>query len=85
MLKLKNSGYSVKYRTEILDSAWKAFEQMLKEDKEVQNLCSETKNGTRKKGAKSKKSKKSIGIRAVGKKKLSTKQYYLFLSQKVEN
>lgn len=34
MLKLKNSGYSVKYRTEILDSAWKAFEKMLKDDQE---------------------------------------------------
>jgi hypothetical protein len=33
MLKLKNSGYSTKYRTEILDSALTAFEKMVKEDK----------------------------------------------------
>ena len=33
MLKLKNSGNSTKYRTEILDSALTAFENMVKEDK----------------------------------------------------
>ena len=33
MLKLKNSGYSTKYRTEILDSALTAFEKMVEEDK----------------------------------------------------
>ena len=33
MLKLKNSGYSEKYRKEILDSAAKAFEKMLEDDK----------------------------------------------------
>ena len=33
MLKLKNSGYSTKYRIEILDSALSAFEKMLKDDK----------------------------------------------------
>ena len=33
MLKLKNSGYSAKYRKEILSSALKAFEQMLADDK----------------------------------------------------
>ena len=32
MLKLKNSGYSVKYRAEILDSSLKAFEQMVEDD-----------------------------------------------------
>ena len=34
MLKLKNSGYSVQYRTDILDSAFHAFEQILKDDME---------------------------------------------------
>ena len=34
MLKLKNSGYSVKYRTDILDSALKAFEKIVKDDQE---------------------------------------------------
>ena len=34
MLKLKNSGYSKKYRKEILISAEKAFEEMVKNDKE---------------------------------------------------
>ena len=34
MLKLKKSGYSTKYRTEILDSALSAFEKMLKDDKD---------------------------------------------------
>ena len=33
MLKLKNSGYSAKYRKDILDSATKAFEKMLEDDK----------------------------------------------------
>ena len=33
MLKMKNSGYSTKYRTEILDSALSAFEKMVKADK----------------------------------------------------
>ena len=33
MLKLKNSGYSKKYRMEILDSATKAFNTMLEDDK----------------------------------------------------
>ena len=33
MLKLKNSGYSKKYRMEILDSATKAFEKMLEDDR----------------------------------------------------
>ena len=32
MLKMKNSGYSAKYRKEILDSALRAFEHMLAED-----------------------------------------------------
>ena len=34
MLKLKNSGYSTQYRKEILDSAEKAFEKMVKDDQE---------------------------------------------------
>ena len=33
MVKLKNSGYNEKFRLEILDSALKAFEKMLEEDK----------------------------------------------------
>ena len=33
MLKLKNSGYSEKYRLEILNSAPKAFGKMIEEDK----------------------------------------------------
>ena len=33
MLKLKNSGYNRKYRAEILDSAFKAFEKMLEDDR----------------------------------------------------
>ena len=33
MLKLKNSGYSQKFRTEILDSGLKAFEKMVEDDK----------------------------------------------------
>ena len=33
MLKLKNSGYNRKYRSEILDSAFKAFEKMLEDDR----------------------------------------------------
>ena len=33
MLKLKNSGHSVQYRKQILDSAIKGFEKMLEEDK----------------------------------------------------
>jgi hypothetical protein len=33
MLKLKNSGYSHKFRTEILDSGLKAFEKMVEDDK----------------------------------------------------
>ena len=32
MVKLKNSGYNEKFRKEILDSAWKAFEKMLDDD-----------------------------------------------------
>ena len=35
MLKLKNSGYSQKFRMEILDSAPKAFEKMVEDDKSV--------------------------------------------------
>ena len=34
MLKLKNSGYSHKFRTDILDSALNAFEKILMDDKE---------------------------------------------------
>ena len=34
MMKLKKSGYPSKYRIEILDSAQKAFEKMVKDDKE---------------------------------------------------
>ena len=33
MLKLKKSGYSQKFRTEILDSGLKAFEKMVEDDK----------------------------------------------------
>jgi hypothetical protein len=33
MLKLKNSGYNLKFRTEILDSALNAFQKMLEADK----------------------------------------------------
>ena len=33
MLKLKNSGYNMKYRMEILDSATKAFLKMVEDDK----------------------------------------------------
>ena len=33
MLKLKNSGYSQKFRTEILDSGLKAFEKMVEDDR----------------------------------------------------
>ena len=33
MVKLKNSGYNAKYRKEILDSATKAFDKMLEEDR----------------------------------------------------
>ena len=33
MLKLKNSGYGIKFRKEILDSAIKAFDKMLVDDK----------------------------------------------------
>ena len=33
MLDMKNSGYSAKYRTEILDSALLAFEKMVNDDK----------------------------------------------------
>ena len=33
MLKLKRSGYSQKFRTEIVDSAMKAYEKMIEEDK----------------------------------------------------
>ena len=33
MLKLKNSGYSIKYRTEILESALQAYEKMIEADK----------------------------------------------------
>ena len=33
MLKLKNLGYSTKYRTEILDSALSAYEKIVSEDK----------------------------------------------------
>ena len=33
MLKLNNSGYSKKFRTEILDSALKAFQKMIEDDK----------------------------------------------------
>ena len=34
MLKLKNSGYSAKFRTDILDSALKAFEKIMKDDQD---------------------------------------------------
>ena len=34
MLKLKNSGYLTKYRTEILDSALVAYEKMVEADKD---------------------------------------------------
>ena len=33
MIKLKNSGYGQKYRMEIVDSAMKAFEKMIEDDK----------------------------------------------------
>ena len=33
MVKLKNSGYSVEYRKQIVDSALKAFEKMVEDDK----------------------------------------------------
>ena len=33
MLKLKNSGYNQKFRTEILDSSLKAFQKMIEDDK----------------------------------------------------
>ena len=33
MIKLKNSGYNQKYRVEIVDSAMKAFKNMLEDDK----------------------------------------------------
>ena len=34
MLKQKNSGYSAKFRTDILDSALKAFEKIMKDDQD---------------------------------------------------
>ena len=33
MLKLKNSGYNQKFRFEIIDSAWKAFQKIIEDDK----------------------------------------------------
>ena len=37
MIKLKNSGYSKKFRIEVLDSAIKAFEKMIQDDKKGNN------------------------------------------------
>ena len=33
MIKMKNSGYGKKYRIQVLDSALKAFEDMVEKDK----------------------------------------------------
>ena len=73
MLKLKNSGYSVKYRTEILDSAWKAFEQMLKEDKEGTKPLFRNKEWNKEERSKIKKEQKVNWYKGCGKKEIEYK------------
>jgi hypothetical protein len=48
MVKLKNSGYSEKYRKEILDSALKGFEKMINDDKTGAKPLFRTRNWNRK-------------------------------------
>ena len=57
MLKLKNSGYSSKYRMEILNSAVKAFEKMLENDQNGTKPLLEIEIGTGKKDYKAKRTK----------------------------
>jgi hypothetical protein len=58
MIKLKNSGYSQKYRMEIVKSAMKAFEIMLEEDKNCIKPLYRSRNWNSKERKQSKESKK---------------------------
>ena len=73
MLKLKNSGYSVKYRTEILDSALKAFEQMLKEDKEGTKPLFRNKEWNKEERSKAKNNQKLNWYKGCGKNEIEYK------------
>ena len=58
MLKLKNSGYSTKYRMEILNSAVKAFEKMLENDRKGIKPLFRDRNWNKEERLESKKNKK---------------------------
>ena len=58
MLKLKNSGYSIKFRTDILDSALNAFEKIMKDDKEGIKPLFRDREWNKEERAKDKKNKK---------------------------
>ena len=47
MVKMRNSVYTAIYRKQSVDSAFKAFQRMVKEDQSGENLFIETKNGTK--------------------------------------
>ena len=81
MLKLKNSGYSIKFRTDILDSALNAFEKIMKDDKEGIKPLFRDREWNKEERAKDKKNKK-LNWYNGGNKKEIMKQFYLFLFQK---
>ena len=75
MIKLKNSGYNPKFRTEVVNSAIKAFEKMVNEDsKGIKPLFRDNKWKFEERLL-AKQNKKQIGTRIM--KNQSTKVYFL--------
>ena len=63
MLKMKNSGYSKKYRIEILDSALKAFKKMVDEDSNGVKPLFRNRNWNKENRQFEKKTRKEIGTK----------------------
>jgi hypothetical protein len=84
MLKLKNSGYSRKYRREILDSATKAFNKMLEDDKNNIKPLFRARSWNKLKEMRRKRIKGLIGIKVQKKRISNTKVSCLFRQLQVE-
>ena len=59
MIKMKNSGYNKKYRIQILDSALKAFDKMVEEDKKGNKPLYRNRNWNRENRLQTKESKRN--------------------------
>ena len=84
MLKLKNSGYGTKYRTEILDSALIAYEKIISEDRAGIKPLYRSRDYNKEERDQNKINRNLIGIKTAPMIS-STNLYCLYLSPKEEN